>query len=86
MPEKRLSSNFEKVIKKNKVRIVSKPLAYLNSMVNTYVNFQKNLKKTVGRVVHTMYCPLTFIVKLPKNDFKLQKIKCVFETLCPQKV
>ena len=54
MPEKRLSFNCEKVSKIN-LRIISKPLAHLQSMMKTSVKFQKNRNKTVGGVAHTMY-------------------------------
>ena len=49
-----LSLNFEKVIK-IKVRIISKPHAYLKSMVMTSVKFQKNRNITVGEVACTRY-------------------------------
>ena len=42
MPEKRLSSNCEKVSKIN-LRIISKAHAYLQSIIKTSVKFQKNL-------------------------------------------
>ena len=57
MPEKWLSSITEKVIKNN-LRIISKPHAYLQTMYNTPVKFQKNQYKTVGGVAHTR-CPLS---------------------------
>ena len=41
MPPKRLHSNCEKMIKIN-LRIIFKPLAYLQSMVSTSVKFQEN--------------------------------------------
>ena len=37
------------------MRIISKPHAYLQRMVKTSVNFQKNQSKTVGGVAHTRY-------------------------------
>ena len=35
------------------LRIISKPHAYLQSMVTTSVKFQENRNKTVGGVAHT---------------------------------
>ena len=53
-PEKRQSSNCKKVSKID-LRIRSKPHAHLQSMVKTFVKFQKNRNKTVGGVAHTRY-------------------------------
>ena len=47
IPEKWLSSNCKKVTIIN-LRIISKPHAYLQSMVTTSVKFQENRNKTVG--------------------------------------
>ena len=55
---------------KNKLRIISKPHAYLQTMSKTPVKFQKNQYKTVGGDAHTRY-PLSihFDRKTPKNDY-----------------
>ena len=37
------------------LRIISKPHAYLQSMVTTSVKFQEDQNKTVGGVAHTRY-------------------------------
>ena len=50
--KKRLSSNCEKVIK-IKLRIICKSYAYLQSIIKTFVKFQKNQNKIVGGVAHT---------------------------------
>ena len=74
-----LSSNFKKVTK-IKVRITSKPHAYLLSMVKTSVKFQKNPNITVGEVVCTRD-PLSIhfhcvnVEKVLESKLKLRK-KC----------
>ena len=75
MPEKKLSSNCEKVTKSN-LRIISKPHARFQTMTKTPVKFQKNQHKTVGGVAHTRY-PLSIYFN-GKNarkmtEFNLQK-------------
>ena len=51
---------------KNYLRIKSKPLAHLQSMIKTYEKFHKNQNKTLRGVAHTTYpCPFTFTVKIP---------------------
>ena len=52
---KKGSSNCKKKVLKIKLRIISKLHAHLQTMVKTYVHFQKNRIKTVGGVVHTRY-------------------------------
>ena len=55
--------------------IISKPHAYLQSLVKTYVKFQKNRNETVGGVAHTRY-PLSIHFHCQKarmTKFKLQK-------------
>ena len=42
-----------KNVTKINLRIISKPHAYLQSMVTTSVKFQENRNKTVGGVAHT---------------------------------
>ena len=54
MPEKWLSSICRKS-DKNNLRIISKPHAYLQTMLKSLVKFQRNQHKTVGEVVHTRY-------------------------------
>ena len=44
-----------KKVTKINLRIISKPHAYLQSMVTTSVKFQENRNKTVGGVAHTWY-------------------------------
>ena len=44
-----------KKVTKINLRIISKPYAYLQSMVTTSVKFQENRNKTVGGVAHTRY-------------------------------
>ena len=53
MPEKWLSSNCGK--SNTKLRIISKPYAYVQTMPKTPVKFQKNQYKTVGGDAHTRY-------------------------------
>ena len=66
-----------KVIKIN-LSIISKPHAYLQSLVKTSVKFQKNQNETVGVVAHTRY-PLSihFHCQTARKmtKFKLRK-KC----------
>ena len=50
MPEIWPSSNCKKKVTKINLRIISKPHAYLQSMVTTSVKFQENRNKTVGGV------------------------------------
>ena len=47
---------LRKKVTKINLRIISKPHAYLQSMVTTSVKFQENRNKTVGGVAHTR-CP-----------------------------
>ena len=70
MPEKWLSSIGEKVIRIN-LRIISKPHAYLQTMSQTPVKFQKNEYKTVGGDAHTRY-PLSIHFD-SKNARKMAK-------------
>ena len=72
MPKKRLSSNCEKVIK-IKLRIICKSYAYLQSIIKTFVKFQKNQNKIVGGVAHTRY-PLSIHFHC-QNDRKMTKFK-----------
>ena len=44
-----------KKVTKINLRIISKPHAYLQSMVTTSVKFQENRNKTIGGVAHTRY-------------------------------
>ena len=46
--------NVEKLTK-IKLRIISKPHAYLQTMTKTPIKFQKDRHKTVGGVAHTRY-------------------------------
>ena len=48
------------------LRIISKPHAYLQSMVTTSVKFQENRNKTVEGVVHTRY-PLSITLSRIKK-------------------
>ena len=61
-----------KVIKFN-LSIISKPHAYLQSLVKTSVKFQKNLNETVGGVAHTWY-PLSIHFHC-QNARKMTKFK-----------
>ena len=70
MPEKWLSSTSGKS-DKNKLRIISKPHAYLQTMSKTPVKFQKNQYKTVGGDAHTRY-PLSIHFD-SKNARKMAK-------------
>ena len=75
MPKKWLSSNCKKVTKIN-LRIISKPHAYIQSMVKTSVKFQENRNKTVGGVAHTRYpLPIHFHCENARKmaKFKLKK-------------
>ena len=72
MPKKRLSSNCEKVIK-IKLRIICKYYAYLQSIIKTFVKFQKNQNKIVGGVAHTRY-PVSIHFHC-QNDRKMTKFK-----------
>ena len=72
MPKKRLSSNCEKVIK-IKLRIICKSYAYLQSIIKTFVKFQKNQNKIVEGVAHTRY-PLSIHFHC-QNDRKMTKFK-----------
>ena len=45
----------EKVTKKNNLRTISKPHAYLQTMTQSPVKFPKNRHKTVGGVANTRY-------------------------------
>ena len=49
------------------LRIISKPHAYLQTMVKTSVKFQKNQNKTVEGVAHTKY--ILHLSKYLKNDY-----------------
>ena len=51
----RKMAKFKFKVTKNNLRIISKPYAYLESMVTTSVKFQENRNKTVGGVAHTRY-------------------------------
>ena len=44
-----------KKVTKINLRIISKPHAYLQSMVTTSVKYQENWNKTVGGVAHTRH-------------------------------
>ena len=70
MPEKWLSSISGKSNKKNNLRIISKPHAYLQTMYKTLVKFQKNQYRTVGDA-HTRY-PLSIHFD-SKNARKMAK-------------
>ena len=73
MPKKtRLSSNCKKVIK-IKLRIICKSYAYLQSIIKTFVKFQKNPNKIVGGVAHTRY-PVSIHFHC-QNDRKMTKFK-----------
>ena len=61
-----------KVIKIN-LSSISKPHAYLQSLVKTSVKFQKNRSKTVGAVAHTRY-PLSIRFHC-QNARKMTKFK-----------
>ena len=65
------------VIKIN-LSVISKPHAYLQSLVKTSVKFQKNQNETVGGVAHTRY-PLSIHFHCQNarqmTKFKLRK-KC----------
>ena len=65
-------------VKKNNLSIISKPHAYLQSLVKTSAKFQKNQNETVGAVAHTRY-PLSIRFHCQNarkmTKFKLQK-KC----------
>ena len=56
MPENGNVQLAEKV-RKNNLRIISKPHAYLQTMYKTPVKFQRNQYKTVGGDVNTRYPP-----------------------------
>ena len=65
-----------KKVTKINLRIISKPHAYLQSMVTTYVKFQENRNKTVGGVAHTRYpLPIHFHCENARKmaKFKLRK-------------
>ena len=53
------SVQIMKKVTKINLRIISKPHAYLQSMVTTSVKFQENRNITVGGVADTRY-PLSF--------------------------
>ena len=61
-----------KVIEIN-LSIISKPHAYLQSLVKTSVKFQKNRNETVGGVTHTRY-PLSIHFHC-QNARKMAKFK-----------
>ena len=47
--------NLQKKVTNSNLRTISKPHAYLQSMVTTSVKFQENRNKTVGGVAHARY-------------------------------
>ena len=53
--QKMAKLNLRKKRKKNNLRIISKPHAYLQTITKTPVRFQKNLYNTVGGVAPTRY-------------------------------
>ena len=69
-----------KNVSKINLRIISKPHAYLQSMIKTSIKFQKNRNKTVGGFAHTRYSlSIHFhcknVRKKKKIKFRLRK-KC----------
>ena len=46
---------LQKKVIKIDLTIISEPHAYLQSMIKTFVKFQKNRNETVGEVAHTKY-------------------------------
>ena len=60
------------------LRIISKPHAYLQSMVTTSVKFQENRNKTVGGVAHTRYpLPIHFHCENARKMAKFKLLKKV---------
>ena len=53
--ESSIAPLFQSGAIKINLRIISKPHAYLQSMVTISVKFQENRNKTVGGVAHTRY-------------------------------
>ena len=50
---RKVAVQIAKKVTKINLRIISKPHAYLQSVVTTSVKFQENRDKTVGGVAHT---------------------------------
>ena len=62
---------------KIKLRIISKPYAYLPTMTKTPVKFQKETHKTVGEVAHTRVSNIQTLgtIRASKmTEFKMRKM------------